>query len=103
MISNQWQILYFKPKGPIVLIGRINHWKEECIYQNIFQTLSQCDMNPGGTRKTRKLARRIIEQDQVVSVRFWKNTAFVSVSEIKSEQAKELAEKVREMLEQDQF
>ena len=102
-MPSTWQFLFFKPKGPIVLIGKVAYWEQECSYRNISQTLSQCDMNPGETRESRKLARHLIETLEARKVRLSKNTIFIDFNEITQAQAEGISGKIKSILAEHQF
>ena len=85
----------------IMLIGEHNYWDKNLNYGNITQTLSQCDMNAGGHRETRTLAKNLLNVSGVKHVKLAVDTICLTVGEeILPEEVKEISEKAKVIAEE---
>ena len=65
----------------IMIVSNKNCWERVLEYRCIGQTQSaQSDINPEGTEKTRKLAKKLLSLGDVRGVRLWKNTVLLTIS-----------------------
>jgi len=88
-----WKYEYLEHENLIKVIGDIKLWNTEVSYSNLFQTLSQCDMNHGGSPKTRRLARYLLTSKEVISVKLFEDTICILVEdETDLEKARIIAE-----------
>ena len=74
-----WKYEYLEQENLIKVIGDIRLWDTEVSYTNLTQTLSQCDMNHGGSTKTRRLARHLLGFQEVKSVKLFEATIYLLV------------------------
>ena len=94
-----WQSKTNLEDKSIMLFCERSHWEQAANYRNISQTLSQCDLNPGGNTETRKLARKLLELNKVKTVKLWRHTIFITISDGTSQvEATEIIESAREIL-----
>jgi len=100
-VPDMWLIRFMKESNLIMLIGKENHWDKNLNYGNVTQTLSQCDMNPGGNRATRTLARSLLAVSGVKHVKLACDTICLSVAEdVLPEEVKEIGDKALTIVEE---
>ena len=98
MVST-WQSKINLEVSSIMLYCEKSYWEQAVNYRSISQTLSQCDLNPEGNTGTRKLARALLELNNVKTVKLWRDTIFITVSGGTSQpEATTVIEAAREIL-----
>ena len=76
-----WKYEFLEQENIIKVIGDIKLWDTEVSYSNLSQTLSQCDMNHGGSTKTRRIARHLLGHPEVKSVKLFETTIYILVED----------------------
>ena len=74
----------------IMIVTNRNNWDRAVEYRSIGQTQSaQTDINPEGTDKSRKLAKKLLSIGDVRGVKFWRDTVFITINKVISKKEAE--------------
>ena len=99
MKPNIWQVLVIRPNGPVMLVCEREFWLSPCLYLTIKDTYQERDINSGGNKETRRLARSLLVIPKVKGVKLSGNTIFINISEdITNHQSKRIGENAVEIV-----
>ena len=84
----------------IMIVTNRNCWNQAIEYRSIGQTQSaQTDINPEGTDKSRKLAKKLLSIGDVRGVKFWRDTVFITINkETSKKEAEHISMRAMETL-----